>query len=65
MNNGFELTQNSGIITNSSGDYVLVSRSDLEREREALIQRIQQIHRILGMEPLQTRRQQLKAPCKN
>lgn len=65
MNNSLELTRNNGIITNSSGDYVLVSRSDLEREREALIQRIQQIHRILGMEPLQTRRQQLKAPCKN
>ena len=65
MNNSFELTQNNGIITNSSGDYVLVSRSDLEREREALIQRIQQIHKILGMEPLQTRRQQPKPPGKN
>ena len=65
MDSSLELTRNNGIITNSSGDYVLVSRSDLEREREALIQRIQQIHKILGMEPLQTRRQQLKAPCRN
>ena len=58
MNNGLELTQNSGIITNSSGDEIWVSRQDLLSEHQALLSRLQHVRKLLGLEPLPTRKQQ-------
>jgi len=65
VNNGFELTQNSGIITNSSGDGVIVSRKELQDERAYLLSRLQQIHRLLGLPPIQTGQQQRRQHCNN
>ena len=65
MNNGFELTQNSGIITNSSGDGVIVSRKELQDERAYLLSRLQQIRRLLGLPPIQTGQQQRRQHCNN
>lgn len=58
MNSTFELTQNNGIITSSSGDGVWVSRQDLLNEHQALLSRLQYVRKLLGLEPLPTRKQQ-------
>ena len=65
MNNSLELTRNNGIITNSSGDGVVVSRKELQDERAYLLSRLQQIHRLLDLPPIQTGQQQRRQHCNN
>lgn len=58
MNNSFELTQNNGIINESVSDGIFVSRQALLDEHAYLVSRLQQLRRLLNLEPLPTGKQQ-------
>jgi hypothetical protein len=42
----------------AQADYVMVKRCDLLQEHQALLARVQQLRRILGLKPLPTGKQQ-------
>ena len=56
MNGTAELTSNENLTGELGG--IFVSRRELENERAMLINRLQQLQRLLGLEPIQTGKQQ-------